>query len=125
MTLKQLSEYFDLTIGQVSGILRRLGLSKTGVKRSRGSKYSEFDDYFKDSYLNKTHKEMSLETGLSIKQVGGCLNRLNVCFLGMVLPGEYIPSYTELIVSLATVSAILFLYTLGVKLLPVYEKAES
>ncbi|MDY0003727.1 MAG: hypothetical protein RBU30_20680 [Polyangia bacterium] len=51
---------------------------------------------------------------------GGMLNRLSATFLGLLLPGEYVPSLIEIVISLATFVAIIFLYTLGVKYLPIY-----
>jgi formate dehydrogenase iron-sulfur subunit len=57
--------------------------------------------------------------------VGGvAFNRLNVAFLGMNMEGTYVPSLVEVLVSLATVAAMLFFYTLAVKLLPIYESTE-
>lgn len=53
---------------------------------------------------------------------GVALNRLNVTFMGMNLPGVYIPSLIEVLVALATFAAIIFLFTLTVKLLPIYQK---
>jgi formate dehydrogenase iron-sulfur subunit len=55
---------------------------------------------------------------------GVAFNRLNVAFLGMNMEGTYVPSLVEVLVSLATVAAMLFFYTLAVKLLPIYESAE-
>jgi formate dehydrogenase iron-sulfur subunit len=52
---------------------------------------------------------------------GVAFNRLNVTFLGMTMEGSYVPSLIEILVSAATVAAMLFLYTLAVKLLPIYE----
>jgi formate dehydrogenase iron-sulfur subunit len=62
----------------------------------------------------------------SLLLVGGvAFNRLNVAFIGMNMEGTYVPSLIELLVSVATVAAILFFYTLAVKLLPIYDAAES
>jgi Ni/Fe-hydrogenase subunit HybB-like protein len=55
---------------------------------------------------------------------GVAFNRLNVAFLGMNMEGTYVPSLVEVLVSLATVAAMLFFYTLAVKLLPIYESTE-
>jgi formate dehydrogenase iron-sulfur subunit len=58
----------------------------------------------------------------SLLFVGGvAFNRLNVAFIGMNMEGTYVPSLIELLVSVGTVAAILFFYTLGVKLLPIYD----
>jgi Ni/Fe-hydrogenase subunit HybB-like protein len=52
---------------------------------------------------------------------GVVFNRLNVSILGMMLPGEYVPSPFEFAVAAGAVAAILLCYTLGVKLLPIHE----
>ncbi len=52
--------------------------------------------------------------------LGVIVNRLNVAFMGMMIQGAYIPSLIEIIFSAATFSAIIFLYTIGVKMMPVY-----
>ncbi|MCP4547276.1 MAG: hypothetical protein GY835_12525 [bacterium] len=52
---------------------------------------------------------------------GGIFNRLAVCFIGMNLPGEYVPSMIEILVTVGTVATMLLLFTLGAKLLPIYE----
>jgi formate dehydrogenase iron-sulfur subunit len=56
----------------------------------------------------------------SIIVLGVMFNRLNVTFLGMTMPGVYVPSMIEFSMSAATMAAILFLFTIGVKLMPVY-----
>jgi formate dehydrogenase iron-sulfur subunit len=55
---------------------------------------------------------------------GVALNRLNVAFLGMNMEGAYVPSLIEILVSAATVAAMLFFYIIAVKLLPIYEAPE-
>ncbi len=52
---------------------------------------------------------------------GGVLNRLDVAFLGMMFPGAYVPSLIEVIITTATVAGILLFYTVGTKVLPIYE----
>lgn len=56
---------------------------------------------------------------------GLILNRLNVTFLGMNIEGSYVPSLIETLVAVATVAAMLFFYTVAVKLLPIYEVEEE
>ena len=56
---------------------------------------------------------------------GVMFNRLNTTFIGMMGPGEYIPSVIEFLISIATLSAIVLLFTLGVKSLPIYPKVEE
>lgn len=51
--------------------------------------------------------------------LGVVLNRLNVCLLGMDLPGRYVPSPAEVALAAGALAALLLLYTLGVKLLPI------
>ncbi len=53
--------------------------------------------------------------------IGGMLNRLNGTFLGLLLPGEYVPSLIEIVISAATFAAVIFFYTIGVKFFPIYE----
>jgi len=53
--------------------------------------------------------------------LGGLLNRLNVGVLGMTMEGSYVPTIIEIVVAVGVVATILLLYTLGVKLLPVFE----
>lgn len=53
---------------------------------------------------------------------GGMLNRLNATFMGLLLPGEYIPSIVEIVISAATFAAVIFFYTIGVKFFPIYEE---
>jgi formate dehydrogenase iron-sulfur subunit len=61
----------------------------------------------------------------SLLLVGGVtFNRLNVAFLGMNMEGTYVPSLIEVLVTVGTVAAILFFYTLAVKLLPIYDAVE-
>jgi formate dehydrogenase iron-sulfur subunit len=55
---------------------------------------------------------------------GLAFNRLNVAFLGMNMEGTYVPSFIEVLVSLATVAALLFFYIIAVKLLPIYDADE-
>jgi formate dehydrogenase iron-sulfur subunit len=57
-------------------------------------------------------------TAVSLIVLGVMFNRLNVTFMGMNMPGTYIPSMIEFAVSIATLAAIIFLYGLGTKLLP-------
>lgn len=58
--------------------------------------------------------------------VGGvALNRLNVAFIGMNMEGTYVPSLIEVLITVATVAAILFFYTLAVKLLPIYDAVDT
>ena len=53
--------------------------------------------------------------------LGVAFNRLNVTFIGMNLEGTYVPIWQEVSISAATLAAILFLFFLGIKLLPVYQ----
>jgi len=56
--------------------------------------------------------------------LGVLFNRLNVTFIGMNIPGVYIPSLIEILISVATLAAIIFLYSLGIKLFPIYTRLE-
>jgi formate dehydrogenase iron-sulfur subunit len=55
---------------------------------------------------------------------GLAFNRLNVAFLGMNMEGTYVPSLIEVLVTVATVAAMLFFYIMAVKLLPIYAVEE-
>lgn len=60
--------------------------------------------------------------------VGGViLNRFNVAILGMTMPGEgsYFPSFTEWLITLSIAAAIVFLFTVGSKILPIFPNEES
>ncbi|MFW6369065.1 MAG: NrfD/PsrC family molybdoenzyme membrane anchor subunit [Myxococcota bacterium] len=57
--------------------------------------------------------------------LGVAFNRLNTTFLGLTVEGSYVPSMIEVAVSVATVAAMLFLYTVAVKLLPIYDVVEG
>ncbi len=57
--------------------------------------------------------------------LGVALNRLNTTFLGLTVEGSYVPSLIEFAVSAATLAAMLFFYTIAVKLLPIYEVVET
>jgi Ni/Fe-hydrogenase subunit HybB-like protein len=60
--------------------------------------------------------------GAALLLMGGlAFNRLNVAFLGMNMDGTYVPSLIEVLVTVATVAAMLFFYIMAVKLLPIYE----
>ena len=52
---------------------------------------------------------------------GVALNRINVTFMGMNMEGTYVPSMVEVSVSVATLAAIIFFFTLGAKLFPIYQ----
>lgn len=56
---------------------------------------------------------------------GVVFNRLNATFLGLNVEGSYVPSFIEFAVSAATFAAMLFFYTIAVKLLPIYESQEE
>ncbi|MBN2445876.1 MAG: polysulfide reductase NrfD, partial [Phycisphaerae bacterium] len=65
-----------------------------------------------------------------ILAIGGVvLNRMNVCIWGMTIPGvaTYVPTFIEVLISSSIITGIMLVYTLVVKLFPVYtaEHAET
>lgn len=57
--------------------------------------------------------------------LGVAFNRLNVTFIGMNMEGVYVPSWQELAIAAATLAAILFFFSVGVKLLPIYQEHDE
>jgi formate dehydrogenase iron-sulfur subunit len=78
-------------------------------------------------------KRALLALGACLTIFGVVFNRLNVVLLGMELPGtmpgglvgDYRPSLVEWAITISLVAAALFLFTAGIKLLPILPAAES
>lgn len=78
-------------------------------------------------------KRALLALGACLTIFGVVCNRLNVVLLGMELPGtmpgglvgDYYPSLVEWAITISLVAAALFLFTAGVKLLPILPAVES
>lgn len=74
-----------------------------------------------------------LVTSIVLAMGGVIFNRLNVVLLGMNLPGTmpgghvptYYPSLVEWTISISLIAAAVFIYGLGVKLMPILPKAED
>lgn len=64
-------------------------------------------------------------TAATLAVLGGLFNRINVGFLGMTMPGQYIPTITEWLVAIGTIAAIILIYSIGIKLFPIFEVDEE
>jgi Ni/Fe-hydrogenase subunit HybB-like protein len=59
--------------------------------------------------------------------LGVVFNRMNATWLAMTMPGEgtYVPSVLEILVTVSIIAAIVFLFALAVKMLPVFARPEE